>query len=394
MFSSLLRNLSSKTTTLGKFVLRSSSYTTTRTTTNPYLLYRVLHYGKSLDDKNVTSNIHYFDPVKEEEVVVADKSFPMELRKRSCLVGMSHGWGVFMVDDGTDNHTKDLYVTDYYNPCGSKSFPKIMHLYNLPGGIYRGQVDVVTNVAMTCSPDDDDDFVVAVNFLGTLINFSRPSSSSSSPFKRLINPFPFFDYSKIVHSKRDKKFYAPSFGGHLLESWDDEFFEQKQFETIVKDLIFRNRPHLIQSEWELLDSCFKSIHLAESPSGQRFLIKWYAQNYRPGEETTTFLCRGTKRFMVFVADEEAEEAGVMRYTEDIGDLCIFLGKNDPFCVKASSIPGLKPNAIYFAGPDGFGVYDIATRKPRSFHPKSPLAFSTPSFLPYWIPPINVSSSLV
>ena len=100
----------------------------------------------------------------------------------------------------------------------------------------------------------------------------------------------------------------------------------------------------------------------------------------------TFLCRGTKRFMVF--RELEEDKRTMCYTEDIGDLCIFLGNNEPFCVKASSFPGLNPNSIYFAG-DGFGVYDIATRKPRSFRPKSPSAFSSASLLPYWIPPMSL-----
>jgi len=103
---------------------------------------------------------------------------------------------------------------------------------------------------------------------------------------------------------------------------------------------------------------------------------------------------GTKLFMVFREEEDMN----MCYTQDIGDLCIFLGNNEPFCVKASSFPGLNPNSIYFIGDrygEGYGVYDIATRTPRSFIPKSFSAFSDlpngqgyvlPNWLPHWIPP--------
>ncbi|CAL9237245.1 unnamed protein product [Arabidopsis halleri] len=321
------------------------------TTTNPYLMYRLTHYGSSFDDINVTSNIHYFDPVKEDEVIVRDKAFPMELRNTS-LVGMSHGWGVFNVE--SDEH-KALYVSDYCNPCGSKSNPKVIPLHPM-GQPNITQKRIITNAAMTCSPDQSKDFVVAANCLGLEINFFRPCGkpeySGSGGFKTQSH---YFDQSKEILT-------CPK----------------------MKELRFCNLPELTQSEWELLDSCSPpTAHLVESPSGQRFLIKWYAQNYQPGE-IMTFLCRGTKRFMVFREEEDMN----MCYTEDIGDLCIFLGGSEPFSVKASSFPGLKPNSIYFAG-EGFGVYDIATRKPRSFRPKSPSAFSKTPVFPLWIPPMSL-----
>lgn len=70
--------------------------------------------------------------------------------------------------------------------------------------------------------------------------------------------------------------------------------------------------------------------------------------------------------MVFRQEEEASNDGgrSMCYT-DIGDLCIFLGDNEPFCVEASSCPDLKPNSIYFIG-YGFGVYDLATKTTHNF----------------------------
>ena len=105
----------------------------------------------------------------------------------------------------------------------------------------------------------------------------------------------------------------------------------------------------------------------------------------PANKSLVFNCGGTKRFMVFREEEDMN----MCYTEDIGDLCIFLGNNEPFCVKASSFPGLNPNSIYFLG-EGYGVYDIATRSPRSFTPKStPSSSSEQIVLPYWIPPMSL-----
>ncbi|CAA7016916.1 unnamed protein product [Microthlaspi erraticum] len=348
------------------------------TTTNPYLVHCVAHFESSPEDVDVRSEIHYFDPVKEDEAIVRDKVCPLEFRKACCLVGMSHGWGVFKVqcDDYKD---RAVYVSDYCNPHGSKPYPKVIPLHSIGRGT-APQMHAVTNAAMTCSPDQSTDFAVAVNTLGVMINFFRPKDSVSVIFDA---PFRYFDLSKVMYSKRDDKFYSASTGGDFLISWDSSF-EERNISSKWHELRFTNLPELTQSEWEILDSCSKTVQLVESPSRQRFLIKWYAQNHKPGEHMT-FLCRGTKRFMVF---REEEETGVMSYTEDIGDLCIFLGNSEPFCVKASSFPGLNPNSIYFAG-DGCGVYDIATRKPRSFRTKSTLDFSTVSLLPYWIPPMSL-----
>lgn len=309
----------------------------------------------------------------------------MEFRKECSVVGMSHGWVVFKTRCGDNNNNKVLYISDYYTPCGSKSNPKTIPLYPIgqrsePPAHQLG----VTNVALSCSPDQSNDFAVAVNCLGPMINFFRPGGKhkySGSVFFKTHRQY--FNRSNVMYSKSDDKFYTPSVSGQFMLSYD-ALFEEDMTGSELHELRFINQPELAQSEWEMLDSCAKTVHLVESPSGERFLIKWYAQNHQPGKEMT-FLCRGTKRFMVF---REEKETRVLSYTEDIGDLCIFLGNSEPFCVKASSCPGLNPNSIYFAG-DGFGVYDITTRKPRSFRPKSPAAFSATSLCFYWIPPMSL-----
>ncbi|KAJ4906417.1 DUF295 domain-containing protein [Raphanus sativus] len=365
--------------TLGMFSSSSS--------TNPYLAYGITVYRNPDEDVHVRTDIHYFDPVKEDEVIVRDKALPLEFLLKECVeVGMSHGWVVFKARSDDD---KVVYISDYYSPCGSKSNPKTIPLYPMGQQLDPPAQQLgVTNVAMTCSPDQSNDFAVAVNCLGHFINFFRPGGkhkdSGSVYFK---TPLQHFNQSKVMYSKRDEKFYTTSVDGRFLIYYD-AFFEEDMTGSEMQELRFINHPELTQSEWEVLDSCSKTVHLVESPSAsgqQRFLVKWYAQNHQPGKKIN-FLCRGTKRFMVFREDEGGM---IMSYTEDIGDLCIFLGNSEPFCVKASSFPGLIPNSIYFAG-DGFGVYDIATRKPRSFRPKSPAPFSrAPSSAFHWIPPMSL-----
>ncbi|CAH8383801.1 unnamed protein product [Eruca vesicaria subsp. sativa] len=61
-----------------------------------------------------------------------------------------------------------------------------------------------------------------------------------------------------MYSKRDQRFYM-SWDGH--ESTEPEFH----------GLRFHNLPQFSHSELQILDSCHRTQHLVESPSGQRFL---------------------------------------------------------------------------------------------------------------------------
>ncbi|CAH8383788.1 unnamed protein product [Eruca vesicaria subsp. sativa] len=228
MSSSLLLSLSSKLSSIRKLTLRCQTlrFSSSSTTTNPYLVYAQTIYGNPDEDLHVRSGIHYFDPVKEDEVIVRDKALPMEFRKECFLVGMSHGWVVFKsrYDDG-NNKKKVLYISDYYSPCGSKSNPKTIPLHPMDKPNLPQQLGV-TNAAMTCSPDQSNDFAVAINCLGPVINFFRPGGkhkdSGSVHSKTFLQHF---NQSKVMYSKRDGKFYTTSVSGQFMLFYDALFEE-------------------------------------------------------------------------------------------------------------------------------------------------------------------------
>lgn len=91
----------------------------------------------------------------------------------------------------------------------------------------------------------------------------------------------------------------------------------------------------------------------------------------------------TKRFMVFREDEKRKD---FCYTEDIGDLCIFIGDSEAFCVTASMYLGLKPNSMYYIGVPGLGSYDLASGTVRSFDLPGGRPWLVP--YPFWLRPTN------
>ncbi|EFH49393.1 hypothetical protein ARALYDRAFT_908291 [Arabidopsis lyrata subsp. lyrata] len=95
-------------------------------------------------------------------------------------------------------------------------------------------------------------------------------------------------------------------------------------------------------------------------------------------------CRSkTRTFVVFRQDLEQ---GIGSYTEDIGDLCIFLGQREAFCVSATEYPGLHPNSVYYASSGtGFGYYDLSSNTLHDVIHEAPFS---------WLAPLQDEESII
>jgi len=345
-----------------------------------------------------------FDPTKEEIVTVPDKTIPEELMDEE-MMGASHGWGFFC--DRTD---RSVRISDIFNPLASKTNPVMIPLPRLTA-LPTGQTEKVFNVAMSSSsPLGEEDCVVAIKFSGIQLSLCRPGCDLE--WTNIVTPFNCLDNSSLMYSKRDQKFYLPAPGGNYLFSYDLHF--KSDDSPGLHELFYRDHPVLDQSEWELLSSCSRTEYLVESPSGgDRFLVKWYSiyiytHSYTSKVNSLKILrisvcfptCRyalgffssnlkgiyhKTKGLMVF-REEETTEGKIMCYTEDIGDMCIFLASNEAFCIPASSCLGLKPNCVYYMG-RGFGFYDLTTGE--AHHYKAPKGAPSALTAPYWLPPFAI-----
>ncbi|KAG7543939.1 Pentatricopeptide repeat [Arabidopsis thaliana x Arabidopsis arenosa] len=260
-----------------------------------------------------------------------DKKVPMELvynflyNQRMVTIGASHGWVATLTkDDGI------LRLQDDLNPVASDLNPKripLPPLVTLP----HCQTKIITNVSMSSSSPEDEDCVVAVKFLGPQLSFCRPAQRNSQWTNvRIENPC--FFSSRVMFSKG--MFHIPGSGGHLIGSWDLNHHTPK-----FQELHFQNLPELTKIKRELLRSCYRSQHLVESPAGETFLVKQYRKT---DAETINGIAKlKTEALMVF----KVNEYGTAVYTQDIGDLCIFLSNSEPFAVSATSFPGLYSNYV-------------------------------------------------
>ncbi|EOA15041.1 hypothetical protein CARUB_v10028398mg [Capsella rubella] len=289
-----------------------------------------------------------FDPTTEKKVFSKEKKYPNELRGQP-LLGASQGWVAFLVE-------KDLTVnlTDLHNPCVSS--PRVISLPSL--GFEYKPTTHATEVCLSSSDPVQDDFFVAAKFNEYHVSVCRPRSDSE--WTHINTAYSLLPASKLMYSKRDKAFHFTSFKGLYMGS----LYPSKNNETKYRVIRLRNMPKIPEAGWEMLDKCSMTNHLVESPSGELFFIKWYTQAIHKEDEDgdLEFIHSRTKRFMVFRQDGMSKDFG---YTEDIGDLCIFLSESEAFCLSARLYPGLKPNSIYYLGPR-LGTYDLASGTNRPF----------------------------
>ncbi|CAH2069897.1 unnamed protein product [Thlaspi arvense] len=281
--------------------------------------------------------ISYAD--QQSGVTDLDKRVPIDLvhnsrsKSRMVTIGASHGWVATLRDDGI------LRLQDDLNPVASDIDPKripLPPLVTLP----HCQTQIVTNVAMSSSSPEDEDCVVAVKFLGPQLSFCRPANKPEWTNIRIENPC--FYSSRVMFSKKHDMFRIPGSGGHLIGSWDPC---KDSDNPNLQSLRFQNLPRLPTATRELLDSCCTREHLVESrTTGETFLVKLYKKTTEIVEGVAKMKIQG---LMVFKLDDEGNAV----YTQDIGDLCIFISESEPFCVSASSFPGLGSNSVNFYDSD-------------------------------------------
>ncbi|XP_019086410.1 PREDICTED: uncharacterized protein LOC104753723, partial [Camelina sativa] len=309
----------------------------------PYMILEGYKVGESSEAENIIMSFKLFDLSKEEIIEVIHKSFPKLLYEESRVIGSSRGWIAFM-----SKHDGTVHLSDVFN-LGS------LRVIALPQIPMRTSSTPIINVSLSYPPDQDNDYVVYVKFLGNRLHYCRPNDHSQ--WVTIYNDDIHELHYDIVFSQRNQMLFLVIAAASFLLSFDLNM--NKRYTM----LHLRNIPKMPQSEWESLALCCKREYLVESPGGRLFVIK-YVETYDQGDKEIIF--NRNKRFMVFKLGTKAHNLEIAAYyTEDIGDLCIFFGNNETLCVEASQYPGLKPNSIYYIG-YGLSVYDIGSKKFHQF----------------------------
>ncbi|KAF3523350.1 hypothetical protein F2Q69_00049893 [Brassica cretica] len=305
----------------------------------------------------VVRNVKASDSEDDE---VLEKMVPTDLMTPTGTIGASQGWVATLKDNV-------VWLQDDLNPVASDSSPKRISLPR-PKTLPDCQTQMVTNVALSSSPEDED-CILAVKFVGPQLSLCRPLLSLCRPAEnnnQWVNiriEDPGFFSSRVMYSNKEKMFSMLGRGGTHTGSWDLENHRSRSF-------VYRKYKEYLPSEMEDMSRCSRSEHLVEAPTGQTFMVKWYTDIFWNGPDDGV---RRWKRFMVFeVAGGDAIA------TNDIEELCIFLSiKGEPFCVEAS-LYGLTPNCIYYVGDFDYGKVNIGNNERVGGYGFSPA--------PYFIPP--------
>ncbi|CAH8392210.1 unnamed protein product [Eruca vesicaria subsp. sativa] len=139
-----------------------------------------------------------------------------------------------------------------------------------------------------------------------------------------------------MYSEKHDMFRIPGSGGHLIGSWD---LHKHSKSPKLQRVFFLSFPELSKAKRDLLDSCYTSEYLVESKAtGETFLIKRYRKMARVINGIPKMK---TEILVVFIVPDD----GFAFFTSDIEDDCVFLSKSEPFCVNASSFPGLLASCV-------------------------------------------------
>ncbi|KAL0692927.1 hypothetical protein Bca4012_060107 [Brassica carinata] len=336
----------------------------------PYMLldYMLKFAGSGKDSSDGRISIGKKSCREEKHIVINDLALVNEVRNAMTL-----RYDDFKVEISGDS-TIDVRLLITCQPTRSK-FMSVVRPPPLPTG------SVIQNIAMTSYLDlEDEDWVLAVKLYGSKIKLFRRSCKPATWIDVNYMPPSIYTTSSIMYSKMDERFYVPTPGGDYLYSLDPKSTEDDRPEFIglwTEDLT----KHFKEHELDVITFA-KTVHFLEAPSGQQFLVKWFFYDgyeiYKELKQVTT----RTVEFMVFRAENHPLEKKKKQlfYTNDIGDLCIFLGHGEPLCVRASSHPGLRANCIYFSGYN-FGIHDITTNCCNLFFAGEDVLSSTK--FPHW-----------
>ncbi|KAL0791814.1 hypothetical protein Bca101_008060 [Brassica carinata] len=241
-------------------------------------------------------------------------------------IGSSHGWVASLM-----HGVGILRLHDDLNPVASDANPKCITLPPLVT-LPQCQTQIITNVSLSSLSPEEEDCVVAVKFMGPQLSYCRPSAQGNSKWFNIRITNPCFFSSRLMFSKRRNMFCIPGSGGQLIASWD---LCKDEHTPKIQVLRYVDLPQLSEAEREVMDTCFTTEHLVESPLGRTILVKCFRQ-------TVDGTNLKTKAVMVF----EVTPKGNAFYTRHLGNVTIFISKSESFSVRASSFPGVSRNQVY------------------------------------------------
>ncbi|CAN7102794.1 unnamed protein product [Brassica rapa subsp. narinosa] len=281
---------------------------------------------------------------RDGDMHALDYEMPRDFMEVTEMIGTSNGWVTCLVDG-------IVRIREYPGPGKNRKQLRIIFLpphVTLP----LCQAQMATNVAMSSSSPEKEECAVAVKFLGPQLSICKPAQSNAEWINiRISNPC--FFSSPVMYSEKEDMFRIIGSGGHLVGSWD---LGKHKCTPKIQRLQFQNLPELSKAKRELLYSSNTSEHLVESrTTGETFMVKWYKRTAK------TIYCierMETQALMVFKIDEQGNAV----YTQDIGDLCIFLTRSESFCVPACSVRHMRPNHVKLMDVDEITIIDLAAQK--------------------------------
>ena len=137
----------------------------------------------------VVRNVKASDSEDDE---VLEKIVPTDLMTPTGTIGASQGWVATLKDNV-------VWLQDDLNPFASDSSPKRISLPR-PKTLPDCQTQMVTNVALSSSPEDED-CILAVKFVGPQLSLCRPAEKNNHWVNIRIEDPGFFS-SRVMYSNK------------------------------------------------------------------------------------------------------------------------------------------------------------------------------------------------